>query len=270
MIAALRTEYRKLVSTRMWWVLLIALVGYMVFLGATMAFSLTVDGGTQTGLGGGTPGPALDPLDVARTVYTLAPALAYVFPAVVGALSITSEVRHRTTTLTFLAEPRRGRVLTAKLLASLPVGLMFGVAGTAATVAAGAGVLALRDRPTMLGDPAAWRAIGLSVVALAVWCMVGVGFGAVLTNQVAAIVVLLGFTQLVEPLVRIGLVALHAPEVAQWLPGAAGEAITGASLYTSLAGGQMLPWWQGLLVLVGYGLVLAAIGRATTLRRDVT
>lgn len=270
MTAALRTEYRKLVTTRMWWVLLIAMAGYMVFLGAVMAFSFTVEGGTQTGLGAGSPGPALDPLDVATTVYTLAPALAYVFPVVVGALSITGEVRHRTTTLTFLVEPRRGRVLVAKLLASLPVGLMFGVAGTTATVAAGAGVLALRGHRTMLGDPAAWRAIGLSVVALAVWCMVGVGFGAVLTNQVAAIVVLLAFTQFVEPLVRIGLVALHAPDIAQWLPGAAGEAITGASLYTSIAGGQMLPWWQGLLVLVGYGLVLAAIGRFTTLRRDVT
>ncbi|MDO8108612.1 ABC transporter permease [Isoptericola sp. b441] len=270
MTATLRTEFRKLVTTRIWWVLLAAMAAYMVFLGATMAFSFTVDGGTTTSVTGSTTTTQLDPLDIARTVYTLAPALAYVFPVIVGVLSITGEVRHKTTTLTYLVEPRRGRVLVAKLVASLPVGVLFGLAGTAATVLAGATVLGIRGDATMLGEPTVWRAIGLSVLAMTVWCMVGVGFGAVLPNQVAAIVVLLAFTQFVEPLVRIGLVAVHAPGVAQWLPGAAGEAITGASLYTSLAGGQMLPWWQGLLVLVGYGLLLAGIGRVTTVRRDVT
>jgi hypothetical protein len=274
MIAALRTEYRKLVTTRLWWALLLCMALYMVFLGATMGFVYTIEGG-QSMVGGPMAdpeaAPQLDGLSIAKTVYTIAPALGYVFPVIVGALSMTGEFRHMTVTPTFLAEPRRGRVLVAKLLSSLPVGLAFGVVGTVATVLAGAAVLALRGHGTYLSDPEILRSIGLSVLVLAVWAMVGVGFGTALTHQVAAIVVLLAFTQFVEPLLRVFLGAFEQTAgVAKFLPGAAGEAVTGASLYSSAGIGELLPWWQGLLVLVAYGLVLAAVGHLTTLRRDIT
>jgi ABC-2 type transport system permease protein len=273
--AALRTEFRKLVTTRLWWVLLLCMALYMAFLGALMAFVFTTEGASQGmagGMGGGpTDAPALDASAIARTVYTLAPSLGYVFPVIVGALAMTNEFRHMTITPTLLAEPRRSTVLVAKLLSSLPVGLLFGAVGTAATVLSGAGVLALRDSPTLLDDPEVLRTLGLSVLVLAVWAMVGVGFGAALPNQIAAIVTLLAFTQFVEPMVRLVLGAIEgAAGVAKFLPGAAGEAVTGASFYASTGLGELLTWWQGLLVLIAYGLVLALLGRLTTLRRDIT
>ena len=43
MNAALRTEYRKLVTTRLWWILLLSMAAYMAFLAAIMAFALTQD-----------------------------------------------------------------------------------------------------------------------------------------------------------------------------------------------------------------------------------
>ncbi|WP_149202622.1 ABC transporter permease [Actinotalea subterranea] len=273
MRAALTTEFRKLVTTRLWWGLLLCMAVYMAFLGAGMAFFFTVDGADAafTGMNGEPTGATLDATAIAMTVYTLAPALGYVFPVVVGALAVTGEFRHMTVTPTFLAEPRRSVVLGAKLLASLPLGLVFGLVGTLFTVLPGAAVLALRDQATALGDLETWRTIGLSVLVLAVWAMVGVGFGTVLTHQVAAIVTLLAFTQFVEPIARM---LLGSSEVtaglSKWLPGAAGESVTGASLYSSTGVAELLPWWQGLLVLVGYGLVMAAVGRVTTLRRDIT
>lgn len=271
MIAALQTEYRKLVTTRLWWVLLLATVGYLAFMGAVLAFAFTVGDAAGPGMGGGQTPLDLPPAELARTIYTLGPAFGYVFPAVIGAMSVTGEFRHKTITPTFLAEPRRGVVLAAKLVASLPIGLAFGLAGTVGTVLGGAPVLALVGDGAALGEPEVLRSLGLSVIALAVWCMVGVGFGTVLTNQVAAIVVLLAFTQLVEPLARIVLGAFEVTAgVAKWLPGAAGEAITGASLYSAAGMSELLPWWAGLAVLVGYGLLLAAVGRLTTLRRDIT
>ncbi|MCV2394119.1 ABC transporter permease [Actinotalea sp. M2MS4P-6] len=271
MIAALRTEYRKLVTTRLWWVLLLVMAGYMAFLGATMGYVLSAPGAASTGMPGASPAPELDPADVARTVYSLSAALGYVFPVVVGALSVTGEFRHLTLTPTFLAEPRRTLVLGAKALATVPVGVLFGLAGAASTVLGGAAVLALRGEPTLLTDPEVLRTLGLTVLALTVWTAVGVGFGAAVPSQVGAVVVLLAFTQFVEPLLRM-LLAVNEPTsgIARFLPGAAGEAITGASLYSSLGAGDLLAWWQGLLVLLGYGLLLAVIGRVTTLRRDVT
>lgn len=273
MTAALLTEYRKLTTTRLWWVLLLTMAAYMAFLGAVMAFALGSEGAGALGMpsGDGSAPPPLDPAVLARTVYTLAPSLGYVFPVVVGAMSVTGEFRHMTITPTFLAEPRRTTVLAAKLLASLPVGLVFGLVGTVATAGPGAVVLALLDQPTFLTDAETLRTLGLSVLVLGVWCMVGVGFGTVLTHQIAAIVTLLAFTQFVEPILRM-LLALFEPTegLSKWLPGAAGEAVTGSSFYSASGLADLLPWWQGLLALVGYGVVLAAVGRLTSLRRDIT
>ena len=270
MRAALVSEYRKFVTTRMWWVLLITMALYMAFLGAVMAFPFTLDPGhggmSSEGM------PPMSPLNIALTIYTLAPTLGYVFPLVIGAMSVTGEFRHMTVTPTFLAEPRRTVVLGAKLIASLPIGLFYGLVGTLSTVGAGAAVLSLLGHDAMLTDPEVQRTIALSVLALTVWAMVGVGFGTVLPNQVAAIVVVLAFTQLVEPVLRLALGAIGGLEgIAKWLPGAAGEAIAGTSFYSASGiGGDLLTRWQGLVVLVGYGVVLAAIGRFTTFRRDIT
>lgn len=265
----LRSEYRKLVTTRAWWVLLVVMVAYMAFLGAVMAFSFTI--GTGDGTVTTDMPQNLSPRDVAISVYTLAASLGYVFPVLVGTLSVTSEIRHRTLTPTLLAERDRTRLVGGKLLASVPLGIVFGLAGSLATVATGAVVLALRDHPTLLGEGDIQRVILQTVLALTVWCVVGVGFGCALPNQVIAIVTLLAFTQFVEPLLRIGLMQVDALSgVSRFLPGAAGEAVSGGSLYSATGMSDVLDPWQGALVLVGYALVLAAIGRVTTFRRDIT
>jgi ABC-2 type transport system permease protein len=273
---ALVTEYRKLVTTRMWWVLLLTMAAYMAFLAAIMAYVLTQDpsGGTSPfagGGGGGEPQP-LGADQLAQTIDTLATSLGYVFPVIVGALAMTGEFRHQTITPTLLAEPRRTVVLVAKMVSSIVVGLVFGVVGTLATVGAGAGVLALLGEDPALSEPIVLRSAGLSVLALTVWTVVGVAFGTLLTNQVAVIVVLLAFTQFVEPILRVVMAQLEwAEPIAKFLPGAAGEAITGASFYAdSGLGAELLSSVEGLLVLLAYAVVFAVLGRLLTLRRDIT
>ena len=78
-------------------------------------------------------------------------------------------------------------------------------------------------------------------------------------------------TQFVEPILRtVFALTSWGKGVGQYLPGAAGEAITGGSLYSATGMTQLLShWWAGLLVLLAYGVVLTAVGRLTTLRRDV-
>jgi ABC-type transport system involved in multi-copper enzyme maturation permease subunit len=279
MIAVLRTELRKVATTRTWWLMALVMAAYMAVMAVIMAFSFVFgmreaerSGQVPDMSGGlGANGPViLDAMAIALSVYTLAVALGYIFPAILGALVVTTEFRHRTITPTLLAEPRRSLVLGAKLVAVLPFALAVALAGVVGTVLGGAATLAIMGEPTLLGDPKVQRTIVLSVVALVLWALVGVGFGSVLTNQVAAIVVLLAFTQFVEPLLRILLAQFDATEaVSKFLPGAAGEAIAGSSLYTSSGLAELLPAWQGALVLIGYAVVLVVIGRFTTFRRDI-
>ena len=107
-------------------------------------------------------------------------------------------------------------------------------------------------------------------VAALVGAVALAGAGAI-ESPVAAIVVLVAFTQFLEPILRTVLALTSwGKSIGKFLPGSAGEAITGGSFYTASGLGQLLShWWAGLLVLLGYAVVFAVLGRLTTLRRDV-
>ncbi len=266
--AGVRAEISKVTSTRLWWILLVGMAGYMAFLAAVLGFSLVAGG--SAGLSDA-PVNALAPLDVALSVYTLAPTLGYVFPLILGALAMTSEVRHRTVTSTYLGQPRRGLVVLAKLIVQCALGALVGVAGVLATLATGATVFAIAGEPTMLGSSQVWASAGWSVVALAAWSVIGVGVGTLISNQVAAIVAILAFTQFVEPILRVALSAVGSlAEIAKFLPGAAAEALVGSSLYSASGMLDLLSRGQGGVVLLGYAAVLAVCGALTTVRRDVS
>lgn len=265
----LRSEFRKFTSTRMWWILIIVMVGYMAFNAAIIAatFSLsdmvtgaTVDGSELT----------MDPSSVPSTVYTLASTMGYIFPALIGVMSFTGEFRHKTITPTLIATPQRGKVMLAKLLSGVPLGLIYGTLGTFACVGAGALVLSLGDVSSQLGTGYAWEIIGRSVLSLTLWLVFGVALGSVITNQAVAIVVLIAFTQLVEPILRAALPMWDATEqVAKFLPGAVGDSIAGGSFYNSFTGASPLGLSAGLALMIVYIAALALLGRATTLRRDI-
>jgi ABC-type transport system involved in multi-copper enzyme maturation permease subunit len=269
LVLALRSEVRKVLSTRMWWLLAIVLLGYLGFLGAVMGFSLTTDPEAMTGgLGDGTQ---LDGRTIAETVYTLAVSLGYVFPLVIGALSMTAEYRHRTITPVVLAEPRRGVVLGAKLVVGALLGAVYGVVGTAGAVLGGLPFLLAKSDGTHLGEGDVLADLAFSVLALAIWCVIGVGLGTLLTNQIASVIVILAFTQFVEPVLRLGLASVDALAGAQkLLPGAAAEALAGSSLYSSTGMLGLLDRGWGAVVLLGYAALFALLGRYTTLRRDIS
>ena len=261
-IAALAAEWRKLTSTALWWVLALGMAAYLAFVGAAMAFSLTVAPEGQA--------PPLGGLDAALTVYGVLNAVGYVFPLVVGTLLVTTEVRHRTLTQTLLAEPRRGVVLGAKLVLAAGIGLLYGVAGVVGLVAAGAPVLSAVGDGAFLGDPQLVRALLLGVLVTGLWAVLGTGFGAVVPHQVAAVVAILAFTQFVEPIARLALGAVDGLSVVSaYLPGAAADAVVGASLFSQMGDVDLLPAWAGALVLLGYAAALTLAGRLTTFARDV-
>ncbi|MDR2347690.1 MAG: ABC transporter permease subunit [Bifidobacteriaceae bacterium] len=287
MIGAVKSEFRKLFSTRLWWVLMLCAAGYLAGMGALMAMVLQSAVTGQPGfggadLGGGDLGGGSNPADalpkgadLAVMVYSMAGSMAYVFPVLVGALSVTQEYRHKTITATFLAEPRRGLVLAAKLVASLPMGAAYGLVCVVATALPAAAVFALRDAATGLDQADTWTFFARALLGFTIWAAVGVGVGALLPNQVAAIVVVIAVTQFAEPLLRT-LPAMTGQDW-QWvdfLPGAAGDAIQGASFYDSMsqvtAGGAGLTWWSAALVLVGWAGLLAGLGYLTSWRRDVS
>lgn len=272
MIPAIRVEWRKLVTTRIWWVLGIVLFGYVAFTSGLFAglFGAIATGvvGPEAAGGESFPTEMLPPL-----VYSTVTAVGYVIPLILGTLSVTGEVRHGTLTPTFLAIPSRAKVLGAKVVVMLVAGAGLGVVGLVASVGVGAAVLGGFGIDPMLADSDTWAMAGRAVLAMALWAAVGVGVGSLIQSQIAAVIIVIAFTQFVEPILRMGASFWEpAAQVGRFLPGAASDALVGSSVYAMFTGAAAdgLPWWQGGLVLAGLAVLVSAIGWATTWRRDIT
>ena len=271
-LRALASEFEKVFTTRMWWLLALLLVVYVAFLaggfGAFLGWAVeNPDAAANVGNTQLPPGMQLAPL-----IYSFASSIGYVFPVLLGALAVTSEFRHKTLTPTFLAEPHRSVVLGAKFTSELIVGAGLGVVAFATSVGTGAAALAAFGLETGLGESDTWALVGRGVLAMALWATIGVGIGSLVPNQVAAIVIVIAFTQFVEPILRLA-ASLNdvTANIGQFLPGAASDALVGASFYSiaSVGAAESLEWWQGGLVLLAIGVVATLIGGATTWRRDV-
>jgi ABC-2 type transport system permease protein len=186
-------------------------------------------------------------------------AVALIFSGLAGVLLVTSEYRYGTIRPTFLFTPRRGRVVSAKLTAGLLAGLVFGAVSLGLAVGIGSLILSARGIPSALsgGDFALIVFGGLAGIALR--GAFGVGLGAILRNQVGAVIALLAWDFVVNSLL-FGL----APSVGRFMPTPAADALMGLKtthLLAPAAGGAVLLAWTAVLALAG--LVL-------TLRRDVT
>ena len=209
----------------------------------------------------GQPGqPALGP-DALRQL-VLVPAQPLTLAALVlGVLGMAGELRHGTATSTFLVTPKRGRVVAAKLAATAVTGLAMAAASSAAVLAVGLPWLRAKGIEVAIADAGvAARVAGLAV-AVALYAVLGTGLGALLRNQVAAVVVgLLWWTQGVE---RVLTGILHQPGLERWLPLGAASALTAP-------GDGTLPMWAGALVFAAYGLGLALLGSRLVARRDLT
>ena len=178
---------------------------------------------------------------------------------VLGIVATTGEHRHGTITSSLLASPDRGRLVAAKVLAYLVTGALLGLAAVIATLAVAVPWLAARDAPLDLLDVGDY--LGLFVKGIAVAALsgaVGVGIGAIVRNQVAAVVGTLIYLFVLEPV--IGVVST---QVAAYTLGGSQSALTAAPVEDALS-----PLGGGL-VLAAWAAALAFVGAELEERRDV-
>jgi ABC-2 type transport system permease protein len=187
--------------------------------------------------------------------------LGVVFAGLLGAISITGEIRHGTIRPTFLVTPQRARVLAAKIVATMFFGAGFGLVATGVAAVAGSAALRARGIESQLdwGEYAQFIAGGVAAGAL--WAAIGVGVGAVVRNQVPTLIGVCAWLLLVEGLL-VGDVA-GVGKVGRFAPGAAAAAISGQDPDT------LLPAAVGLVLLFVYAAAAALAGLLATARRDV-
>src|SRR3954469_11320903 len=146
MSGLVRSELTKILSTRLWWGLLAGVAVYALIQAAANAAFAGVDSGA------GPTSPGLDTAEAIRGVYaSSAFAGAYIFALVIGVTGMTGEYRCETATPTFLATPRRVRVVVAKSAAHLVIGIAYGLVAVVCAFLAGGVVVLIRGHALGLG-----------------------------------------------------------------------------------------------------------------------
>ncbi len=248
MNAVVRSELLKQRTTRtilqlpLWMIGLVALV-VLLHVFSLDAATLTSHDGQLKVLGWGTSVGAL-------------------FAALLGALSITSEIRHGTIRPTFLATPRRGRVVTAKAAASALAGLAIGLLAEALTAGLESAGLATRSIHIALSAGNYVQLLVGGALSAALWAAIGVGVGTIVRNQAGAVVGLCVWLLLIETTL-IG----NVPGAGKFVPGAGAGALAGA-IQTQSASKLLTPAF-GALLLAAYAAAAIAAGLITTERRDI-
>jgi len=244
MIAQLRSELLKQRSTSTALGLLVALLGLV-------ALAVLLHGV-------GLSSADLAERDNQLMVFGRGEFLGALFAALLGAMSITSEIRHGTIRPTLLVSPRRRRVVAAKAGVGVLLGAGFGLAASA--LAAGVGAVTLRGRGIDVqldgGDYALLVAGGTAAAAL--WAAIGVGIGAIVREQVPTLVGIAAWLLFVE-----GLFGGNLADVSRFAPGTLGMAVSGQEPDTLLAPGI------SFLLLALYAAAAGFAGALATDRRDI-
>lgn len=253
MIRLVRGEFRKLFTTKLWlWMLLGGIAMSAMFLGFTIAFD-----GTE-----GNPQPPLSTPEGQRNLFGTVSG-AGVLALILGIIAVTGEFRHQTVTPTFLATPHRGRVVIGKLVTYALAGIAFGAVVLGFAIAFAFALTSARGIDISLSSEGVPAALAGTVAGIAVYTVLGVGVGALVRNQIAAIVGSLVYLFVIESF------AAALPTIRdyyKYFPGGANAALTG----TSQPGIELLAPWQGGVLLLVYGVVFAFAGTWIAVRRDVS
>lgn len=197
-----------------------------------------------------------------------------VMAPVLGVICITSEHRHRVLTATLLLHPKRAEVITAKVIASVLWGLLLSVASFVMVAAMGIPLLVAEGGSVSAMLHQVGPVVPGIFAAYALLAMYGMGIGTLVKNQIGGVILAIGITLVLEPIIIAIFSSLVHVDV-NFLPSRATQAVAGGLIPGGGANGAaspavLLSWWAGALALIGWGLGTAVLGYYLSFRRDVS
>jgi ABC-2 type transport system permease protein len=284
----IRAEFRKILSTNVWWALLIPTVVLAIgwawvwaALGSSVADTLSTNPGFRS------LGVSIDNLPIAGFGLARAINITTIFPMVVGGLAVASEVQRKTLTTTFLTAPSRFSTLAAKLVTYAVLGLGYGlvIVGLAsAGIALGAS-----SHTDLLPSAGHWLGIvGTGLLETLLWTLLAVGVGALFGHAIATVLTLVLYSVVAENLLVL-VVPGHGPG---FFPNQAADGMTSsvaaqavldkvgyvpsqfqdglAVLVRTAAGSKgAFAWWIEALIFLVWAAIFFGFGWWATHRRDV-
>jgi ABC-2 type transport system permease protein len=177
---------------------------------------------------------------------------------VLGILAVAGEYRDGTITDTFLATPRRSRVIGAKLVAYTAVGVLSGILTAITALIVGMAWFSAKGYTLDPTSADVWQTLLGAALWMPLYAAIGVGLGAMVRNLASAVAIALAWIAFVE-----GIAINLLGDLGRWLPMASGMALD------NVPQGKLLPQVAGGLVLVGYAILFAVVATLATMRSDV-
>lgn len=254
MIRLLKSEFLKLTSTRMTPILLISSLAITVMYVALYALLAGFDTGQGMTL------PPLTSETSVRLVYSSVGA-AYVIVLVFGIIGFTNEVRHRTLTMTYLASANRFSVIIAKFVTQFVWGVIFALTNLAVGLPLAYFLVNRQAHFDVPPSDLLYLSVGV-IFAFGLYAIFGLALGALIQNQIAAVVGALVWVLIIEAI----FISLW-PSIGKWLPAGAASGMLDAR---SLDGSQFLEPLQGGLLLFAYAFGTMILATLTSLKRDIS
>ncbi len=210
----------------------------------------------------------------AANIFTSGQFFGGLFVLMLGMLIVTNEFYHQTATATFLTTPHRSAVMGAKLVTGVAFAAVFWLITTVISLPTGLIFFQAQDVSPSLGEWEVQRAIIFNLLVFILWGIVGVGFGALIRNQIGAVltgsllyVIGTQAAQIIFFLIREYLIKedwvlsalVIVPSVAAQVFVSATEAFPEAP-----------PYWVGGLVMLAYGVVGGLVGTLILRSRDIS
>ena len=191
----------------------------------------------------------------------------YIFVIILGIMLMAGEFRHGTAVATFLTAPKRASVLGAKIVIAAIAGiLVMWISTVIAFIAAYVTLLSFPDAANP-SENIFLNTFIAATVSGAILGIIGVAIGALIRNQMLAIVGALVFLFIIDPLLLAFL-----PEAGKYLSSGLITAMLSIDVTAPELGldtSALLQPLDAVLILLAYGLVFGAIATATSLRRDI-
>jgi hypothetical protein len=252
MIRLIQAEFIKLRTTQVWFWMLIATIA----IGALLSVAQIAP---SDGIRSEQKVPDL------FAAFAASPG--YIVLFTLGALGVTTEFRYQTITPTVLLTPSRWAIVTAKMISYAIVGVIYAIAALASEAAVGVPWLAAKNIDVRLSDGHVQHAIIGTFGVLALYGIVGLGIGALIRNQIVAVVVGIVFLVLIQ---NILLAIPGVKHVWPYTPNGGTQAILYTNGDNTANGVHLLSTGGGVVVLLLWAFVPAILGAAFTMNRDIT
>jgi ABC-2 type transport system permease protein len=248
----LRSELRKLATTKMPWAFLAVLAGIAAINASAVIWGTDFDGSKTF----------VSTAEDQRSLVAFA-ANATVIAGLFGAIAVSREYGHGTVIPTFIGSPRRHRAVLAQFTAIGMGGVLVGLVGAGLTVLAVALALPTTEFGFMISAGGVVRVLVASAYAGAAGAVLGAGVGALVRNAGGAVTGTVLMLIVAPPLI-VQLVN----ESSEWVPTPLAIALSGVAPQAAGVETQAGAFAAAVALAV-WAAVPAAAGLVSVVRRDV-